>query len=356
LSCRGTVTWRSPGASDAGLPDTLRPAPRKDKDLLAHHHVPDRRLSRRRLLGGSAAVTVAAAAGVAAAWDARGENVTRGKNVSRGENISRRENVASSRILLNEVFAGQSLNRNHWNPYICDNNSNGRPWLMQPSVAVPSSAIGEKNSFNNSYALPSAIRVDNGLTLSTYRGSKAAGYSWTGSVICSRPTSNNFGSGTVHTAGFTFTDARVDVRAKMPDLTSGQWPAIWFLPAWEDDGAEIDLFEGGFLVKAINSSRLMSVNLMSGGHQQQRLRDCRTDLSADYHTYSMEYRQGTSIKVFFDGLNVCTYTRNVPVGPYFIILSNSIASGHAAHWHTQVSNSTPTINLMQVSYVRVWAL
>jgi len=272
---------------------------------------------------------------VFAAWAARSEN--------------------ASRVLLDDVFAGQSLNWNHWNPYICDNNSKGRPWLMQPIVAVPSSAIGEKNGFNTSYALPSAIRVDQGLTLRAHRGTKAAGYSWTGSVICSRPTSNNFGSGTVHTAGFTFADARVDVRAKMPDLTGGQWPAIWFLPAWKNDGAEIDLFEGGFLDKAINPNRLMALNLISSGNQQQFL-DCHTDLSADYHTYSIEYRQGISVKYFFDGLNVYTYTRNVPVGPYFIIMSNSIASVHTANWHTQVSNSTPAINLMQVSHVRVRAL
>jgi Glycosyl hydrolases family 16 len=334
---------------------------------LANQHIPGGRLSRRRLLGGSAAVTVAAAAGVFAAWAARSEAVPRGgaasrgdtvphgQDVPRGQNVPRGENISHGRVLLDDDFAGQSLNKKHWNPYICDNNSKGRPWLMQPSVAVPSSAIGEKNSFNASYALPSAIRVDDGLTLRAYRGTKAAGYSWTGSVICSRPTSNNFGSGAVHTAGFTFADARVDVRAKMPDLSSGQWPAIWFLPAW-NDGAEIDLFEGGFLAKAINPSRLMASNLISGGKQQQQLLDCHTDLSADYHTYSMEYRQGTSIKIFFDGLNVGTYTRKVPVGPYFIILSNSIASVHTAAWHTQVSNSTPAINTMQVSHVRVWAL
>jgi beta-glucanase (GH16 family) len=226
---------------------------------------------------------------------------------------------------------------------------------MQPAVAVPSSAIGGLNGFSAAYDLPSAIRVDDGLTLMTYRGTKAAGYSWTGSVICSRPTSNNFGSGTVHTAGFTFADARVEVRAKMPDLTGGQWPSIWFLPAWDDNGAEIDLFEGGFLSKTINPNQLMAVKLFSSGNQQQLL-DLRTDVSAGYHTYSMEYRQGTSIKIFFDGSNVYTYTHNVPVGRYFIILSNKIASAHTASWHTQVSNSTSAINLMQVSYVRVLAL
>jgi hypothetical protein len=304
--------------------------------LLAHRHAPGRRLSRRSLLGTSAAVTFAAAAGLLTAWTAH-------------------DDTSPSRTLFGDAFAGHSLNRDHWNPYICDSNSDGRPWLTQPGVAMDSSAIGVKNGRNAAYDLPSAIRVDDGLALTTYRGTEAAGYSWTGSVICSRPTSNNFGSGTVHTAGFIFADARVEVRAKMPDLTSGQWPAIWFLPAFKNNGAEIDLFEGGFLAGGINPNQIMAIKLFSPGNQQQIV-DCRTDLSADYHTYSLEYRQGSSIKFFFDDSNVYTTTRNVPVGPYFIILSNSIASPRTASWHTQVSNSTPATNLMHISNVRVLAL
>ena len=124
------------------------------------------------------------------------------------------------RVLFDDVFAGHSLSRNHWNPYICDNNSQGA-MAWEPSVSVASSAIGVKNGLNAAYDLPSAIRVDDGLTLTAYRGTKASGYSSTGSVICSRPT-QQLGSGTVHTAGFTFADARVEVRAKMPDLTGGR--------------------------------------------------------------------------------------------------------------------------------------
>jgi hypothetical protein len=306
-------------------------------DSSAPWQAPDRQLSRRSLLGWAGAGALAATAGLFVPLTAYNENVPKG------------------RVLFEEVFAGQSLSRNHWNPYICDNNSQGWPWLMQPSVAVPSSAIGRENGFNAAYDLPSAIRVDDGLILKAYRGTEAAGYSWTGSVICSRPTSNNFGSGTMHTAGFTFKDARVEVRAKMPGLTGGQWPSIWFLPAWDGNGAEIDLFEGGFLSKTIHPNQLMAVKLVNSGNQQQFL-DCHTDLSADYHTYSMEYRQGGSIKIFFDGSNIYTYTRNVPVGPYFIILTNGVASANTARWHTQVSDCTPAVNLMQVSSVRVLAL
>jgi len=300
-------------------------------------HALTRGLSRRSLLGRSAGVTLAAAAGLLTAW------------------VVHPEEGSHDRVLFDDVFTGNSLSRSRWNPYICDNNSKSRPWFTQPSIAVASSAIGGENGLNAAYALPSAIGVHDGLTLRTYRGTRAAGYSWTGSVICSRPTSNNFGSGTVHTAGFTFADARAEVRAKMPDLTSGQWPAIWFLPAYGGNGAEIDLFEGGFLADNISPNQLMAVDLISHGNQQQFL-DCHTDLSAGYHTYAMEYRQGRSIKVFFDDSNVYTYTRNVPVGPYFIILSNSIASAHTVSWHTQVGNSTPSVNVMQVASVRILAL
>jgi len=46
----------------------------------------------------------------------------------------------------------------------------------------------------------------------------------------------------------------------------------------------------------------------------------------------------------------------VPVGRYFIILTNGIASARAADFHTQVSSSTPAVNLMRVSHVRVLSL
>jgi hypothetical protein len=48
---------------------------------------------------------------------------------------------------------------------------------------------------------------------------------------------------------------------------------------------------------------------------------------ANYHTHSMDY-QGGSIRSFFDDSNVCATTRNLPVGPYFIVVANDIASAH----------------------------
>ena len=305
-------------------------------DSLSRLPASDRLLSRRSLLGWSAAGTFSAAVGL---FPVRPFSA----------------DASPGTVLFEDTFTGPSLNQKHWNSYICDNDSHGWPWNMQPKIALPSSAMSRRNGFNASYNLRSALGLKDGLNLNAHRGTKATGYSCTGSVVCSRPTSNDFGSGIVETAGFTFADARVEVRAKMPDLTSGQWPAIWFLPAAGSRGGEIDLFEGGFLDKKINPSRLMAVKLFASGNQQQFL-DCHTDLSAGFHTYAMEYRQGKSVRFFFDGRNVYTYTHNVPVGRYFIILSNSIASARTASWHTQAGKSTPAKNLMRVSYVRVLAL
>ena len=100
------------------------------QDRLAHRHAPDHRVSRRSLLGWSAAATFAAVTGLFTAWATRDESAPRG------------------RVLFEDVFAGNSLSRNHWNSYICDDNSRGWPWLMQPSVAVPSSATTHGNGFN----------------------------------------------------------------------------------------------------------------------------------------------------------------------------------------------------------------
>lgn len=325
------------------------------------------RLSRRSMLRWSAAGAFAAAGlltGCASQERAATLNMppsaatstpTPKAKVHRSPTVKAQPSASYGPLLFEDTFEGSSLNRQVWNPYICDNNSNGWPWFTNSAVEVASSAISGPHGRNASFNLPSAIDVNGGLTLRAYRGTRAAGYAWTGSVVCSRPTSNNLGQGTVYTTGFTFADARVEVRAKMPDLTGGQWPSIWFLPAPGSSGGEIDLFEGGLLTHVNNPNQLMAVNLFTKGNLHH-LVDCGTDLSAGYHTYAMEYRQGESVKYFFDGANVYTYTNNVPVGRYFIILSNAIASALTVPWHSQLSGSTPAMNLMQVASVRVTGL
>ena len=90
---------------------------------------------------------------------------------------------------------------------MCDNNAHGWLWFMQPSVAVPSSAIVGGNGCSAPSTLPSAIRVDDGLTLKAHRGTESAGYSWTDSVSCSGTSRTKLRGKTVPTAGVTLRGA-----------------------------------------------------------------------------------------------------------------------------------------------------
>ena len=140
---------------------------------------------------------------------------------------------------------------------------------------MPSSAISPENGRNAAYELPSAIGVGGGLTLRAYRGTKASGYAWTGSVICSLPTSNDFGSGTVSTAGFTFLDARVEVLAKgqtqwIPAVVGARLAEGDDIRAYAGASAEVALPDTSTVVVAENS-RLLLTKMEYDPQSQSRL-------------------------------------------------------------------------------------
>jgi hypothetical protein len=84
--------------------------------------------------------------------------------------------------------------------------------------------------------------------------------------------------------------------------------------------------------------------------------DTGVNLSASYHTYAMAYKQGQYVRMYLDGKLMCSYTKNIPTGPYFIILNNGVASAQTASWHSQVDASTASPNQMRVAYVKVYSL
>lgn len=307
------------------------------------------RLNRRRLLHWSAAGAALAAISPQIAAAAP---LSVGPGAQRGSG-----RPPAGRMLFQTRFTGSALDTRFWNPYITDDPSNGWPWNMQTNVAEPSSATGGANGFQADYDLPSSLIVDNGLRLRAEAGTQAAGYTWTGAVMCSRPTDNNFGSGTIHTQGVTFTSGYVEVGAKMPAaLDQGMWPGIWFLAAPPASGDnEIDLFEGGFTSGSTDPSRIMSCNMPGSGNAQQLI-DTGVDLSADYHLYGLEYRPGELVNMYFDNQLVCSYTENIPSVPYFIIVDLAVASALTDPWHSQVTPQTQGPFDMLVSHIDVRAL
>jgi hypothetical protein len=260
-------------------------------------------------------------------------------------------------LIFEDTFSGP-LNRTVWNQYITDNPANGQPWNIQNGLENPSSSEGRPNGFAADYDLPSEIQSgvpDAGLVLGGKQGSAAAGYSWTGAVICSYPNAH-YGN----TTGFTFDDAYVEVRAKMPDdLQCGGWPAIWFLAAPGSSGKEIDLLEGGFTKGNVNLAHIMATTLQNypiDGRISQVLTDTGVNLSGGYHTYALAYKSGKYIKCYFDGKLVASWTKNVWKGSYYIIINNSMASSGTKGWHSLMDSTTPRSTKMLVKYVRAYRL
>jgi len=81
--------------------------------------------------------------------------------------------------------------------------------------------------------------------------------------------------------------------------------------------------------------------------------DAKVDLSADFHTYGMEYLPGKSIAMFFDGKQMVRYTSNIPTGAYTIIITNTVAQ-KAGAWHTLPGPQTPPVLTTKVAEVQVW--
>ena len=142
---------------------------------------------------------------------------------------------------------------------------------------------------------PSQVAVHNGLTLTAHRNTNqyAKSYPWMSGVVTTE------GKLSLPSTGWD-----VQVKAKMPDMTSGMWPAIWFMPDTPTSTVpEIDLFEGGWL--GSDPNEIMHSDYGGSATQYSGYRDIvyntGSDLTAGYHVYSIQYIPNVSVKYFFDG-------------------------------------------------------
>ena len=242
-----------------------------------------------------------------------------------------------SNLVFDDMFPGTSLNSSKWIAEIGDTSS--FPWNNNGALTPPISG-GNSGGYEAEYFSPTQVAVNNGLTISATTSSAESGYTWK--------------SGVIDTHGrFTFTHGFVQIRAKMPDMTTGMWPGFWFL----EGGAEIDLIEGGFTEcpdGASAADRCMASDWWGTGSSQQLFYDTGENLSAGYHIYGMQYLPGNSISMYFDGKQVANYTDSIPSGAYTIIISLAVANPSATGWRTLTSGSTPKPSLLHVSEVQVW--
>ena len=193
--------------------------------------------------------------------------------------------------------------------------------------------------------------VNNGLTLTMVPDAKysSLGYGYRSGVVT---TGDKF----ILRSGY------VQIKAKMSDASQGGWPAIWFIdPNGGGGSQEIDLQEGGFTPKGagLPSDTPENKTFVSTYHTPS---DSQSDfgyatpepMNAGFNTYGMEYIPGRSIKTYFNGRLVGSWTKDISTTPYEIVIWNTQASANTSGFHT--TGESPNPSDLSVAEVQVYAL
>jgi beta-glucanase (GH16 family) len=253
---------------------------------------------------------------------------------------------SASQLIFDDQFSSTSLNSAHWNTFM--GGQGGQFWN---SDGLPAGDSAPGTFFHQTYFSPSQVTVNNGLTLTMVPD---ATYSSLG---------YRYRSGVVTTGDkFILRSGYVQIKAKMPDASRGGWPAIWFIDPSSGGGSqEIDLQEGGFSPTGAG---------LPGGTPENKIfvstyhtpSDRQSDFSyatpkpmnAGFNIYGMEYIPGRSIKTYFNGTLVGSWTQNISTTPYEIVIWNTQASVNASGFHT--TGKSPSPSDLSVAEVQVYAL
>ena len=248
--------------------------------------------------------------------------------------------------VFDDQFPGTSLNSAHWNTVM--GGQGGQIWN---SAGLPAGDSAAGTHSKETYFSPSQVTVNNGLTLTMVPDTKysSLGYRYRSGVVTTRDK-------------FTFRSGYVQIKAKMPDASAGGWPGIWFIDPSSGGGSqEIDLQEGGFTPKyaGLPSGTPENNIFVSTYHTPS---DSQSDFSwatpkpmnAGFNIYGMEYIPGRSIRTYFNGTLVGSWTQNISTTPYEIVIWNTQASGNTSGFHT--TGESPNPSELSVAEVQVYAL
>ncbi len=250
------------------------------------------------------------------------------------------------RLILDDQFTGTSLNSANWNTVM-----GGQGDASWNSDGLPAGDSAAGTSFHQTYFSPSQVTVSNGLNLNMVPDMKysSRGYGYRSGVVTSE-------------GKFTFAGGYVQIKAKMPDTSRGVWPAIWFIdPNGGGGSQEIDLYEGGFAASEAGLPSGTPVNKVfvstyhtPSGRQSAFSYATSTPMNAGFNTYGMEYIPGRSIKTFFNGRIVGSWSENISTTPYEIVIWNAQSSFNASDSRT--TSAPANRSVMRVAEVQVYAL
>ncbi len=232
----------------------------------------------------------------------------------------------SYRLVFAEEFNGATVDTAKWA-------------VASPTWTMPNSA---------STASASQVRVGNGaLTLDATRLTTGA----------------SFSSGSISSYGkYTLDGGYIEARIKLP-TTPGSWPAFWGLyTGWppEADIMEFPLTTDGgtngytnnFYHTAFHYTNSSGAAAAGAGQVNP---SSATDLTTGYHIFAMDWVSDTSVKFYFDGVQVSSFTSGADVAEManmYMILDYAVGG-----WPGTPSTTQWPVGFMDqtsVDWVRVW--
>ena len=253
---------------------------------------------------------------------------------------------SASQLIFDDQFTGTSLDSAHWNTFM--SGQGGQIWN---SEGLPAGDSAAGTHFNQTYFSPSQVTVSNGLTLTMVPDTKysSLGYEYRSGVVT-----------TDHK--FTLRSGYVQIKAKMADASRGGWPGIWFIDPGSGGGAqEIDLQEGGFTPTSAGlpsrtpeNKIFVSTYHTPSGSQSDFSYVTPKPMNAGFNIYGVQYIPGRSIKTYFNGRLVGSWTQNISTTPYEIVIWNTQAAANTSGYHTV--GESPNPSELSVAEVQVYAL
>jgi beta-glucanase (GH16 family) len=253
---------------------------------------------------------------------------------------------SAGQLIFDDQFPGTSLNSAHWNAFM-----SGQGDQVWNSDGLPAGGSAAGTDIHQTYFSPSQVTVNDGLTLTMVPDAKYSSLGY------------RYRSGVVTTDGkFTLRSGYVQIKAKMSDASQGGWPAIWFIdPNGGGGSQEIDLQEGGFTPKAAGlpggtpeNNVFVSTYHTPSGSQSDFGYATPEPMNAGFNTYGMQYIPGRSIKTYFNGRLVGSWTQDVSTTPYEIVIWNTQAAANTSGYHT--TGESPDPSVLSVAEVQVYAL
>jgi beta-glucanase (GH16 family) len=266
--------------------------------------------------------------------------------IGEGAGMAPPAGYSASQLIFDDKFSGTSLNSAHWNTLM---DGQGDPAWNPDGLPAGDSAAG--THFHETYFSPSQVTVSDGLTLTMVPDTKysSLGYGYRSGVVT---TGNKF----------TLRSGYVQIKAKMSEASSGAWPAIWFIDPRSGGGSqEIDLQEGGFTPTSVGlrsgtpeNNVFVSTYHTPSGSQSDFPYVTPKPMNAGFNIYGMEYIPGKSIKTYFNGRLVGSWTQNISTTPYEIVIWNTQASVNTSGFHT--TGESPNPSDLSVAEVQAYTL